>query len=43
MHDRLLDDLLRAMREDVQPRGAVEPEFPRFRLFTAPPRVYQGT
>lgn len=40
VHDCLLNDLLRAMREDIQPGDASELGLPAFRLTTVPPRAY---
>lgn len=40
-HDRLLDVLLRAMRDDVQPRGGDDSGLPPFRLITVPQSIYQ--
>ncbi|AIO70264.1 hypothetical protein [Burkholderia oklahomensis] len=41
VHDRLLDDLLRAMRDDVQPSGRDDSGLLPFRLITVPQRIYQ--
>ncbi|MBF3898327.1 hypothetical protein ACGYV8_25785 [Burkholderia pseudomallei] len=42
-HDRHLDNLLRAMRDDVQPRGGGDSDLPPFRLITVPQSINQRT
>ncbi|OXJ36013.1 hypothetical protein CFB82_12295 [Burkholderia sp. HI2714] len=39
-HDRLLNDLLRTMRDDVQPNTGKGVELPPFRLIGVPPLTY---